>query len=216
MTLLNYFKQNGELTSGMLITTPLIDKIEIYGFISYIDHQKIFFTRETSLNLMTNLNDFIILADKIAFKHFYKGLHGENLYQVHPIFKKIKCNNSFEELLFENLYILQLELDDNIKKEDKYNKIPLYYTLLRNRKLAPEYYPLFGERYSIQTVIKENKLYYPTQPNDILMYKKIYYSDSQVSAIGKDFLIIGRFINSVTGELNHKLFLPEEVSILSD
>lgn len=206
----------GELVAGMLVNTPLIEKIEVYGFISYVNSKKTSFSIATSLSRVINLNESIILADRIAFRYCDKDVMLGNVYAVHPVFKKIRYSISSEKLLFENLYVLRLELDDVFKRENKYNKTPTYYTQLRNRKLSPESYPMFGDRYGIQTIIEDDKLYYPTQPNDILMYKKSYYPNERVSAVGTEFLVIGRYINSVTGKLSHRIYFPEELSCLED
>lgn len=212
MNLLNFFKQKGELVSGMLISTPLIERMEIYGFISYLSCNKLSFKKEDPLKGLSYLKESILLADRIAFKHFNKGVKDENLYTLHPVFKRIRANITSEKILLENLYIFNLELDDNNKKIKNYNNPHLLYTRLKNRELKPDEYLNFKKRYGIQTIIEDNKLYYLTQPDDILLYKKSYYPDNQVSGIGSDFLIIARFINSVTGELTHNIFFPEEVS----
>lgn len=216
MNLLNYFEQKGELVSGLLISTPLIPKMEIYGFISCLSYNKLSFRKEDPLKGFSYLKESILLADRIAFKHFNKGDKGENLYTLHPVFKRIKANVTSDKILLENLYMFNLELDDSNYKNDNYKNPYLLYTRLKNRELKPDKYPDFKKRYGIQTVIEDNKLYYLTQPGDILMYKKSYYPETNISGIGTDFLIIARYINSVTGELTHNVFLPEDVSIFSE
>lgn len=221
MNLLSYFETANELKGGMLVTSSLINKLEIYGFISSIITNYNEFTKLTLQELNFNMNDFIVLSDKIAFRYFQKNEKGEDLYAVFPVFKKIMKNNSSKKLLLKNLYISQLESDDNVNRclnnsVNKYNKIPLYYTALRKHKLDSKYYNLVGERYGIETLIEDEELYYLTQPYDILMYKKNYYTDDKVSAIGKSFLIVGRSINDVTGEFSYNIFSPEELSTISD
>lgn len=216
MNLLNYFEQKGELASGMLISTPLIPKMEIYGFISYLGCNLLSFKKEDPLTGLSYLKESILLADRIAFKHFNKGMKGENLYSLHPVFKKIRANITSDKILLENLYMFNLELKDSNIRINNYSTPYLLYTRLKNKELKPDNYPDFKKTYGIQTIIEDNQLYYITQPGDILMYKKNYHSKTKVSGIGTDFLIIARYINNITGELTHNVFLPEDVSIFSE
>ena len=127
----------------------------------------------------------IVAADRIAF----------------PIVKNQFESADIHKLLLKKLYVYSLLNNDNYKR-------------LRNNR-NPNLSRL-GESSSQVSVDKDiSQVYYITSPNEILMYKKISYSIDSISAVAPSFLVICRFINSVTGEISYAIYPPEDLFPLS-
>lgn len=185
---------NNELTSGMIVGSKLVKELEIYGFIPYTE-------KTNSIPLDMRLG--IIASDRFAYS-LLQSSSLLNLPQkehiVFPIYRKLACSDLEYDLLLKNLYVCSLI--------DNY-----YYKNFRSKK------PINLQQLvktSSQIFINESKeIYYKTLPKEILMYKKVSDSVDCISAVASNFLVVCRFINSITGGISYTIYPPEDLFLIS-
>ena len=186
---------NKELTSGMIVGSRLVKEPEIYGFIPYTENAN-------SIPLDIRLG--IITSDRFV----YLAVQSSSLldeppkkqHVVFPLYRKLLCDNMEHDLLLENLYVCSL-------------KANYYYKEFRNKK---QVHFQHLKKASPQISVDDSlQIHYKTLPKEILMYKKISYSIDCVSAVAPCFLVVCRFINSVTGGISYTIYPPEDLFPLS-
>lgn len=182
---------NKELTSGMIVESKLVKEFEIYGFIPYTENAN-------SIPLDMRLG--IIASDRFACSTVQSSLlldlPSQKQHVVFPIYRKLVCDNMEHDLLLENLYVCSL-------------KTNYYYKEFRNKK---QVYFQHLKKASPQIFMDDSqKICYKTLPKEILMYKKTSYSIDCVSAVTFCFLVVCRFINSVTGGISYTIYPPEDL-----
>lgn len=197
--LLEIFHENKELKSGTLVGSTLIGKFEIYGFIPYndIDNADIGSNSYFPLSMISA----IIAADRIAFPIVKNQFESAEKHIIVPIYRKIRYSSDVHKLLLKKTYVYSLLNNDNYKR-------------LRNDR-NPVLSRLEASCSQVSVDKDMNQVYYITSPNEILMYKKISYSIDCVSAVAPSFLVICRFINSVTGGISYTIYPPEDLFPLS-
>lgn len=194
--LLEIFHENKELESGALVGSTLIKKNEIYGFIPHNDADT-----DSNSYFPLSMIPAIVAADRIAFPIVKNQFESAEKYVIVPVYRKIRYSSDIHKLLLKKLYVYSLLNNNNYKR-------------LRNNR-NPNLSRL-GESSSQVSVDKDiSQVYYITSPNEILMYKKISYSIDSISAVAPSFLVICRFINSVTGEISYAIYPPEDLFPLS-
>lgn len=205
--LLETLKGNVELTTGMLVGSKLIREMEIYGFVPYLNKKDMSIS-ESKTNQLLDLRYETIASDRIviAIHRRTSIMKFETEYIIHPIARKVKQSIVKRQLLLEKLYMISMWQ----------NKI---YQEIRNKRLNVANYSRLKDLLFSQQIIvdKENqKIYYETCDNDFLMYKKITYSEENVSAVASYFLVVCRFINTVTGEISYAIYPPEDLVLLAN
>lgn len=185
---------SNELISGMIVGSKLVKRLEIYGFIPYTEN--------------TNFIPLDMRLGMIASDRFtYSTLQSSSLLSppqkehiVFPIYRKLVCDDLEYNLLLENLYVCSLI--------DNY-----YYKNFRSKKTINLQQLL---KASSQIFMDESKtVYYKTLPKEILMYRKSSCSIDCVSAVASSFLVVCRFINSITGGISYTIYPPEDLFLLS-
>lgn len=185
---------NNELTSGMTVGSKLVKELEIYGFIPYTE-------KTNSIPLDMRLG--IIASDRFAYS-LLQSSSLLNLPQkehiVFPIYRKLACSDLEYDLLLENLYVCSLI--------DNY-----YYKNFRSKK--PTNLQQLVKTSSQIFINESKKVYYKTLPKEILMYKKVSHSIDCISAVASNFLVVCRFINSITGGISYTIYPPEDLFLIS-
>jgi hypothetical protein len=194
--LLEIFHENKELEAGTLVGSTLIKKTEIYGFIPCNDADM-----DSNSYFLLSMIPAVVAADRIAFPIVKKQFESAEKYAIVPVYRKIRYSSDVHKLLLKKLYVYSLLNNDNYKR-------------LRNNR-NPVLSKLEASCSQVSVDKDINQVYYITNPNEILMYKKIHYSRDCVSAIAHSFLVICRFINSVTGEISYAIYPPEDLFPLS-
>lgn len=188
--LLDLLKSSKELTSGMIASSQLVEKLEIYGFIPCAEN-----TNPIPLDMRLG----IIASDRILFsveQTSLLDLSAKKESAILPIYRKLVCDKAEHSLLLENLYVHALSTNH-------------YYKEFRNRKQI-NLQQL--KKASSQIFIDDSsKVHYRTLPEEILMYKKTSYSTDCVSAVTSCFLVVCRFVNSVTGNVSYVVYSPEDL-----
>lgn len=197
--LVDVLSSKGELTSGVLVASRLVKDLEIYGFIPYIldpDDSKLYY--------LINMSRGIVAVDRVVFPTFMRECsQSQKIEQiVLPIFKKLKCDDVRHRLLLEKLYVHAMMCHDDYRRFRKRTGINLY----NLKRLSPQ----------ISIDADTKSVYYETESEEILMYKKTSCPADNVSAVSTSFLVVCRFINTVTGEISYALYSPEDLVLLAE
>ena len=194
------------LESGMIVGSNLIKEMEIYGFIPYLENDKSVLQILDNHNFL-NMNFVSIAADRAVFpidrrSSISRILGQTDGYVVHPIMRKIGCCDSDIMFPLDDIYILSMWHNS-------------YYQKFRNKQLHQLNYSKLASL-SHQIEINKDGVFYRTLSNDFLMYKKKTYPFEKVSGIASYFLVVCRYINSVTGAVTYSIFLPEDLVLLTE
>lgn len=197
--LLEILKSTEVLTSGVLVGSLLVKELEIYGFIPYIESSDL----DNNLTLPLDMRLGIIASDRFSYSvEEYSSILGgiqKKEQIILPIYRKLQCDNAEHRLKLKNLYVFSLRTNS-------------YYKDFRNRKQVN--LQQLKRASSQISILDPQEVYYETKSNEILMYKKASFPIDKVSAVASYFLVVCRFINSVTGGISYAIYPPEDLFLL--
>lgn len=203
-TLEDYLKQNGNLQSGMIVKSNLVNKLEIYGFVNACNDEDMYNEVYAGLFLNGIVNKEpqhqIVLSNYIhQVTLHYKGKEITQEGTTIPIFQTLKVSKSEGQYNIEDVYIPSLagnQLYCKIKSRHG-NGVSIKEFELRKAKF-PSY-------------IKESEgkaiLNAPTAHIQFLD------KDGVIKSIGENIMVVCRYLHTETGTMCYTQYNLNEVFI---
>lgn len=180
-----------ELKCGLEVNHTLSKKMVIYGFVPVYKKDE-FITFDDDLLPM---NEFHICCNVLTSKRFDDYT---NKYKTvtKPIFDIVKVCDKSEKLILNEIY--EPELTNT--QPNEYSKMRSY----RNTR--------FSKKYSRPEIIEKStsdpqQYLYNTTRGEYLFLDH----NNDVRGVGNDFMVICRYINPVTGQIDFSMFRPDEL-----
>lgn len=197
------FFEEKVLKSGMFVSSSLIPKMEIYGFIA-IDSSKV-----EEIDYQAKLNDIVdtgfannvVCGDRLMQTLYLPDSKGNVKLrcQVVPIFDKISHSESGDEYKLIDIYI------PSLTSIDKYMDIRS-----RRKEYKLDEYNLRRFKFPYSVTSQDGTLIYTTQKNDILFLD----NDSVIKGVSDTAFAVCKYINHITGLLSYAIFKLDELKLL--
>lgn len=185
-TLKEKLLKNGIIQKGQIVGGILIPKMEVYGFVGYNAYLKVRTKERLGDMLDISLFESRIVVDRVVLRYF-----GDN-YHTYPIFSEAYITETEKELELEYTFVHNLSSSkdyiDYIRKSYK------HVNLQKIKSLSPNIF--LGEN---------NILHYRVPVGEIIM------QNSNIYGVADSFLVLCRYINSVTGNISYAFFEPEDL-----
>lgn len=219
--LMDYLHTEGSLMAGMPVCTNVVKDMEIYGFIPMSSEGDFLDTSKFKCQTVDfGMKDTLIASDRLSI--IYDTMEkrgGYNMpptrvtkHEVHPILRcvSLQPNEGKKDLPLRILYIPQYRSEPYYQSYRR-NVIetPGNVEKLRRIKVIEE-----PNRKKMQDPLNQEEnptikvCYYEPNENE-LFFKRTILGD--VRAVGEEFVVVCRRINSVTGNSVLELFNPEEL-----
>ncbi|MBQ2397914.1 MAG: hypothetical protein II304_12910 [Bacteroidales bacterium] len=204
ITLQEYFNKYGEVNSGLIVKSMLIDHLEIYGF---INHSKdIEFNPSNYGKELAN-----IIVDKASTKQIIQSnymyqvlnIEGHSKGFVSPIYSRLRKSENDIEVDIKQLYIPDLinnTIYHKIRSRYKDGNQPITLQISQQRTL---------EKY-LEISIKKEKIMVLIHKGDILCQD---IGNDTIKSIGKEILVVCRYIHNLTGNTCYTLYGLNEITI---
>lgn len=204
ITLEDYLREYGSVENGLIGSSNLIDKLEIYGFVNACKDENMFDKAYAGLFLNGIVNKDA--AQQIVLSHYIYQVTtnncGTQITQegtITPIFHKLRVSESDEEYNIEVLHVPSLvrkQLYKNIKS--RYGKGISVKKLSFDKAGLPSYFKLV-----------EGKVMMEAQAGHVQCLDK----DGVIKSIGENLIVVCRYLHSESGAMRYVQYNLNEVYI---
>lgn len=201
--LMDLIYTEGVLAAGSKVRTTTLDEMEIYGFIPLTNNEDLLNWVSSQVVDLTMMNT-IIASDRLAVS--YDGMR-----EVHPILRYVRLQDNDSQLeSLRSLYVPQYKT----KRE--------YINYRKNVNIRNARIPNLDRIIAVDEEDKEAPRD-PNNPDIVPTIKVAYYLPSDkdlyfcrnmngsVQAVGEEFVVVCRRLNTVTGNSVLEVFNPEEL-----
>ncbi len=200
----DYFDREKKITAGLSVGSVLENKMEIYGFIPCAYDEN-----ESCLSLLGRplLEYKAICADRIVFENVEKIEWGEKrLPKIYPIYRAMVVG------VKKKIPLLNIYVPDLLSRAEYIN----YRKLGNRREASPVMMKKLQEveQISIENDADSGVLYYTTELNQIVFFRSKNFIDIQIAAVARQYMIVCRWINSITGRINYGVYSPEDLKLV--
>lgn len=203
ITLQEYLNKYGTLETGMIVKSVLVDKLEVYGFVNsgIIDYIDYILNKGIVGKAPTNQ---IIQSN---YMYQVMDIEGESKGVVTPIYNTLKKSKKDLEVDIKQLYIPDLVNNDTyrrLRSRYKDGNQPIVLKAYEERTLK-EY---------LEISIKEGRLMVHIHEGDILCCQLCQYNlEESIKSIGKEILVVCRYIHDLTGNMCYTQYGLDELTI---
>lgn len=197
----DYFDREKKIVAGLSVGSVLENKMEIYGFIpcSYDEN-------ESSLSLLGRplLEYKAICADRIVFENMEAIGWGEKKKtRIYPIYRAMVLGEE------QKIPLLKIYIPDLLSNVEYMN-----YRRLGCRREASSV--MIKKLQEIEHISVENNevLYHVTGVGQIVFFRAKDFLDEHIAAVAGQYMVVCRWINSITGGINYGIYSPEDLKLI--